>query len=454
MFNIILAKDKNNGIGLDNKLPWNIKKDMEFFKNLTTSNNIFDKSVVIMGRKTMESLPNNHLPNRINIVISSTLENNKNKNYYVVSSFNESLKLAYKINSINSNNIWVIGGASIYKQAFLHPDVNKIYCTIIEESFKCDTFIELPSNLTLLNNYLVTENNLSINFSKYQVNLNAEQLYLNLLYDIIKNGDERETRNGKTLSLFNKELTFDVSEKFPLLTTKKMFWKGIVEELLFFIRGDTDTIKLSEKGVRIWEGNTNRSFLDSLQLNYNVGDMGPMYGYQWRFFNKPYHSTDNSGIDQFKNLIEDIKRDPHSRRLLMTDFNPSQVKEGVLYPCHSLILQFYVNDKKLSVKMYQRSADVFLGLPFNIASTSLLLYIVASLTDLIPHMVTISLGDCHIYKEHLEQCFEQLNRNCFEMPRLLIPKFNFIQEVEQSTLEDYELINYQSHKSIKANMIA
>jgi dihydrofolate reductase/thymidylate synthase len=454
MFNVILACDNKNGIGKNNKLPWKLKKDMEYFKHITKSNNIFDKSVVIMGRKTMESLPKRHLPDRINIVISNTIIKQKEDHFSVVTSFNDALNLAYKSNGLNSNHIWVIGGASIYQEAFLHPDIKYIYCTKIYKIFNCDTFVNLPKNTELVTNYIFNEGNVTMNFIKYRVLLNAEQQYLNLMRNIIKTGYKRQTRNAITFSLFSRELSFNVSSNFPLLTTKRMFWKGIVEELLFFIRGDTDTSTLSRKGVKIWEGNTNRQFLDSLNLNYEEGCMGPMYGYQWRYFNKDFNNPEANGIDQFRNLISDIKSNPASRRLLMTDFNPAQVSQGVLYPCHSLILQFYVEEDNLSVKMYQRSADVFLGLPFNIASTSLLLYIVAKLTNLKPANVSISLGDCHIYESHLQQCCEQLSRNSFELPKLTIPEFSSIEQVEASKLEDYVISDYQCHKGIKAEMIA
>ena len=233
-----------------------------------------------------------------------------------------------------------------------------------------------------------------------------------------------------------------------------MFWKGIVEELLFFIRGETNSKLLEEKGINIWKGNTSKEFLDSLGLPYNEGEMGPMYGYQWRNFNKPYGDDNGKGVDQLKLLISEIKNNPTSRRLIMTDFNPAQVNEGVLYPCHSLILQFYVNEGMLSVNMYQRRADVFLGLPFNIASTSLLLHIVASLTDLKPKDVTITLGDCHIYEEHIPQCNLQLSRKQYLLPILSIPKFSTLEEVENSVFTDYKPIDYNYHPGIKAEMKA
>ncbi len=185
-----------------------------------------------------------------------------------------------------------------------------------------------------------------------------------------------------------------------------------------------------------------------------------MYGYQWRFFGKNYidnyHLGEVNGdyVDQFKNIIETLKTDPNSRRLIMTDFNPLMVDQGVLYPCHSLILQFYVNKNKLSVKMYQRSADLFLGLPFNIASTTLLLYIIAKLVNMAPDNVIITLGDCHIYETHINQVKEQLNRIPFDLPKLIIPDFKTLEEVEKSTYRDFELVDYTSHPSIKAEMVA
>lgn len=463
-FNVILACDKLQGIGKSNSLPWHFKKDFKFFKNLTSNSLLEDLPVVIMGRKTMESLPKKFLPNRHNIVISSKTKDelfpDGNDNVSVVNNFNLALEIA---DNKTNNNVWVIGGSQIYDIAFRHKCINEIYITEIDGCFDCDTTVQLPEiNKIVYEKYFTDTNTVdnqeyNLKLTVYKPQLTAEQQYLNLMDDILLNGNERQTRNAVVTSLFGKELKFDVSNSFPLLTTKKMFLRGIVEELLFFIRGETDTTKLSDKGVRIWEGNTSQDFLDKMNFDYPVGEMGPMYGYQWRFFNKPYNQ-DTGGIDQLKNLIEEIKTNPHSRRLLMTDFNPSQVHEGVLYPCHSLILQFYVeevdNTKYLSVKMYQRSADVFLGLPFNIASTTILLYIIAQLTGSKPKEVNITLGDCHIYECHIEQVMRQLSRTPFAEPKLKIPQFTTLEEFENASWDDFVLINYECHKGIKAQMVA
>ena len=191
-------------------------------------------------------------------------------------------------------------------------------------------------------------------------------------------------------------------------------------------------------------------------FDYPVGEMGPMYGYQWRHFNKQYPEIENDtelGIDQLQFVINEIKTNPSSRRILLTTFNPAQVNQGVLYPCHSIIIQFYVEDDKLSCTMYQRSADLFLGVPFNIASTALLLHIIAKITKLKPNMMHLHLGDYHVYKEHINAVWKQLERNPRDLPQLEIPDFETIEDVEKSQFENYKIINYNPYSAIKATMI-
>jgi len=457
MFNIILATDNNSGIGKNNSIPWNIPEDIELFKSLTSSVCGINK-VVIMGYNTMKSLKNGYLKNRINIIITSKViqKNLENESIYYVSNFNEALSTAYSLVGKDSSRVWVIGGAILYATAINHPDLHLIYHSLIDNNYDCDVKFVLPEVNIISTNKL---NNFTLNICS--IKDTAEHQYLKLLNEVLQYGDERQTRNGIVHSLFGKELSFNVSNNFPLLTTKKMFMKGIIEELLFFIRGDTDTNKLMEQGINIWKGNTTKEFLDKLGLNYKEGMMGPMYGYQWRFFGKKYYNNNyhlddcnDEYVDQFKNIIETLKKDPNSRRLIMTDFNPIMVDKGVLYPCHSLIIQFYVINNKLSIKMYQRSADLFLGLPFNIASTTLLLYIVAKLVGMQPDNVHISLGDCHIYDCHIDAVREQIKRKPFIFPKLVIPEFNCIDDVEQSNYKQFILEDYFCHPSIKAEMVA
>jgi thymidylate synthase len=400
-----------------------------------------------MGRKTYESLPCDFLSGRHNIVL--TRQKLKDKEHVF---FKNNLFEAIHFGKQIGNNIWIIGGADIYQQAINFHEIDYLYVNVIQDDFNCDQFVKYQnknylSSVTITCINEIDKKPYNIQFNKIKLNTGVEAQYLKLLNKILLKGNKRVTRNGYTLSLFSEELKFSLDDGFPLLTTKKMFWKGIVEELLFFIRGETDTKKLEDKGVNIWKGNTTREFLDKMGFDYKEGDMGPMYGYQWRNFN-------SQGLDQLKEVIELIKKDSHSRRIIMTDYNPLQAKEGVLYPCHSLMIQFYVHNRKLSIKMYQRSADSFLGLPFNIASTSLLLCIISSLTNLEPDTVTITLGDCHIYEEHIEAVKTQLKRNYFKLPKLNMKKFIKLENVENSILEDYKIEDYNCHPRIKAKMKA
>ena len=416
---------------------------MMYFKKVTTYSPISElKNIVIMGRKTFESMEKKPLKDRINIVISSTLK--MTDDILICHDFNEAIYIASNIKHFKT---WVIGGKSIYCSAFNHYMLDKIYYNMIKINTECDTFVNLPKT-----NILTKHDKKDIVYNIMKVNDN-EIKYMNLLSNCLLEGNTRKTRNSIVLSNFSKEIELDLTKGFPLLTSKKMFWRGIVEELLFFIRGDTNTLHLEEKKINIWKGNTSREFLDKMGLNYKEGDMGPMYGYQLRHYNKPY-DKEGFGIDQMKELIHMIRTDPHSRRLLMTTYNPAQVKEGVLYPCHSLILQFYVNNNMLSVKMYQRSGDLFLGVPFNIASTSLLLCIIAKLTNLKPHKVILTFGDVHIYDSHIENVKKQLNREILPSPQLTMPDFKTLDDVEKSSFKDYKLVDYIYKPVIKANMVA
>jgi thymidylate synthase len=299
--------------------------------------------------------------------------------------------------------------------------------------------------------------------------INQEEIaYLDILRDLITKGNVRQTRNSITKSLFSRNLTFDLKNGFPLLTTKKMFFRGIFEELMFFIRGNTNTKILEEKGVKIWKDNTTRTFLDNVGLNhYQEGDMGPMYGYQLRFFNANYKDCNdnylNKGVDQLKYVIDTILKDPFSRRIIMTTFNPAQVNEGCLFPCHSLMIQFYIREDNdiyyLSQQNYIRSNDIFLGNPYNIASFALMSYLLCHHLNYItksnkykPDMLYITLGDYHLYKDHYEAAQEQINRTPYPFPQLNIK--NYHDNLEDYKYEDIEMINYMFHPAIKTKMIA
>ncbi len=294
-----------------------------------------------------------------------------------------------------------------------------------------------------------------------------ERGYLDLLKEIIYTGDYRETRNAKTFSLFGRTLKFDLKEKYPLLTTKRTFFRGVIEELIFFLQGKTNSKLLEEKGINIWKGNTSKEFIKKMGFEYEEGDMGPMYGFNWSHFGAEYKGmnhqySDDEGYNQIKKVLELIKSDPHSRRILFTTFNPQEAEKGVLYPCHGLISQMYCIEKDgfkyLSLNTYQRSADAFLGLPFNIASYGALVYLFCKILgpEYKPGELIINLGDLHIYENHVEQCLEQISRKGYQFPKLNIKDFKMqsLGDFSKLKYEDFELIDYKCHNTIKADMVA
>ena len=287
-----------------------------------------------------------------------------------------------------------------------------------------------------------------------------EQQYLDLIKTIINNGSEEISRNGKVYSVFGNMMRFSLKNgQIPLLTTKKVAWKTCFKELFWFIKGSTSNHELKEQNVHIWDANASREFLDSRNLNHEENDLGPVYGHQWRHFNASYENchTDynGKGIDQLQNVIEMLK-DPeqrNSRRMVVSAWNPCQIDEMALPPCH-IMFQFYVRKGKyLSCSMYQRSGDVGLGVPFNIASYSCLTHIIAKHCGLIPDEFVYFLGNAHIYEEHIEPLKEQIQRLPYEFPQIKINKVH--DSIEEYTLDDVEWITeYNFHKPIKMNMVA
>lgn len=310
--------------------------------------------------------------------------------------------------------------------------------------------------------YLIKDNIHYKFFIEIEEKYNHSELnYLNLIKDIIYNGDYRETRNGFTYSLFGKSLEFDISKSFPLLTTKKVFFRGIIEELIFFLKGQTDSKILEAKGVNIWKPNTTPEFIKSRNLPYREGDMGPMYGFNWLHFGARYETCDsdytNKGFNQFDSVLKLLKNDPMSRRILMTTYNPLVAEEGVLYPCHGIVVQFYVNEKEnikyVSCNMYQRSADIACGVPYNIASYAALVYAICKYLgdDYVPDKLVMNFGDVHLYEEHIKEALIQIQRDPLEFPKLEINEFNDFKNLK---FEDFKLIDYKSHDPIKYIMKA
>jgi thymidylate synthase len=271
--------------------------------------------------------------------------------------------------------------------------------------------------------------------------------YHDLLEDILNNGEVKDDRTGVgTISVFGRQLRFNLSEGFPAVTTKKLAWKSVVSELLWFIEGSGDERRLAEilYGSRdserstIWTGNAQAAYWTP-KARYE-GDLGRVYGVQWR---------DWRGVDQLSNLIEGIKNDPNGRRHILTAWNVDELDQMALPPCH-VLAQFYVSNGKLSCHMYQRSVDVFLGLPFNIASYALLTHMIAQVCDLKVGELVISTGDTHIYSNHIEQVKEQLSREEYPLPALFLnPE---IKSIDKFSMDDILLFDYQSHGTIKADM--
>jgi thymidylate synthase len=259
--------------------------------------------------------------------------------------------------------------------------------------------------------------------------------YLDLLDHVVKTGIEKSDRTGTgTISVFGYQMRFDLEEGFPLLTTKKLHLKSIIHELLWFISGDTNTSYLNENGVRIWN-----------EWADNNGNLGPVYGYQWR----SWPSADGKKIDQLSNVINSIKKSPDSRRHIVSAWNVGDLERMALPPCH-LLFQFYVAGGRLSCQMYQRSADIFLGVPFNIASYALLTLMVAQVAGLKPGEFVHTLGDAHIYLNHMEQVMLQLTREPYKLPKMVInPE---VTDIMKFRYDDFKLTGYMAHPHIKGDI--
>lgn len=290
-----------------------------------------------------------------------------------------------------------------------------------------------------------------------------EYQYVNLIREILENGSDEMTRNGKVRSIFGYSMRFSLRDgTMPILTTKKTAWKTCLKELLWFIRGETDNKILNNEGVHIWDGNATKEFMQSRGLDhYPEGILGPLYGYQWRNFNAPYNEETgkpmetNAGHDQLQNIINELKNPATrcSRRLIMTAWNPCQLDKMALPPCH-ILCQFNVHDgNKLSCAMYQRSGDVGLGVPFNIASYSFLTHILAKHCGLVADSFVYFLGNAHIYEEHLESLKEHFVRLPYTFPKIEITQ-------QHKNINDYIVENikftqdYVCHPAIVMKMIA
>ena len=445
-FEIVVAHNRQRGIGLNNNIPWKCEQDMNFFRDLTSDGH----SAVVMGSNTWRSLDSKPLSGRVNVVISSSIE--PREDVLVFRTVRDCISgLLNDADMLDS--VFVIGGESIYRQFLDARVVSVVHANeITRDETECDTFFpQIPPYFDQILDY--TSSSGRVRYTKYTREMNAEEAqYQRLVHRIIRDGEPRRDRTGTgTLSIFGNTQRYSLQEgKVPLLTTKKVFWKGVVEELLWMISGSTDAKKLSSKGVRIWDGNSSREFLDSVGFTErSVGDIGPVYGFQWRHFGAQYVdcNTDytGQGVDQLAACIHKIKNDPSSRRIILSAWNPADLEQMNLPPCHAMA-QFFVSGEELSCMVFQRSVDVGLGLPFNIASYGLLTHMIASVCGLRAKELVHSTGDTHVYSDHVGPLERQLVRSPLEFPRVQLNPG--VGHIDEFTGSDIDLCDYNSHSAI------
>jgi dihydrofolate reductase / thymidylate synthase len=499
-FHIIVAIDVKHGIAKDGRIPWNSPLDRQFFRYMTTHTHAPEnRNVVIMGRKTFESMGSKPLPNRMNVILSRNPEYNVPDVYavdpYVIvqPGLSEALHTIQEMVQEPASNsggdqsryrlesVFVIGGAELYAEALSRPDWGYCYVTSLNQDCECDQFFPYKQIFGTRNHKMVLN---TMHISRYvgrgggapflQQN-RSEESYLRLMLELyrlsegghdqslqgVAQGGVRSDRTGVgTFSTFGPQLSFDLSKGFPQIVSKRTPFKMVLRELLFFLSGSTDATQLSAQKVRIWDDNTTRKFLDARGLTeYREGDMGPMYGFQWRHAGAGYKGCDadyiGQGIDQIRQMEELLKTNPHSRRIILNSHNVADLSKMTLHPCHSMF-QLYVSGGKLNGKLTQRSADLFLGVPFNIASYALLIHMFARVAKLDVGTLILSFGDVHIYTSHLS-AVEKLLHSFVQEKRCIIPYPDLHITGDQTTLddfteEDFVLNNYAPGPTIKAPM--
>jgi len=463
-FNIIVGVDEDNGISKNGLIPWHhthhCVDDLKLFRHLTLN------SIIIMGRKTWESIANKPLKDRINIVLTRD-SNYKigNPEVHVVNKFDIALKMCIGQNK----KVWVIGGAEIYDLALNHPLLQHVYVNKIPTRYDCDKFFKLRSGLNLINinHYFKIDEKLVTPQLKVYEYKNVEELVYLELCEKLLTAPIRNNRTGTpTHSLFSQSLRFKLYDEhrgniIPLLTTKKVPYKLILTELLWFLSGKCTNISyLKLHKNNIWDGNTSRQFLDSrgmtVDKGYEPGDTGKIYGFQWRNWNGSIDKND--GIDQLSKIIETLKRDPFDRRMIVSVWNPEQFQDMALPPCH-WSFQFYVDNDdlgslRLNCQVNMRSGDMALGVPFNIASYAILTHIIAKIVNMKSGELVLVITDCHLYTNHVNGINIQIKRRPYQFPTFEIDPTlsNNLDEIANSDLSMFKLKDYHSYPSIKYDM--
>jgi thymidylate synthase len=469
-FSLIVVVTRNYKIQDADKVPWDSKQYTDYFEHLTAD------SVVLMGRKTFERLPLDKRPftGRLNVVLSREYP----KYRHLERDNLIFCDMRYVLNELVPQNptktFWLIGGKELYET--LGNMAQSVYMTVLDKLATGErpmNFTDLSPAYELVKYGDLTwseENQCRYRLLQYKRNETAPSLYhesqyLQLLNRIIFTGNDRSDRTGVgTVGLFGNQQRWDVSKYLPILTTKLVPIGVIVKELLWFLRGETDAKILQQQAVHIWDGNSSREFLDNRGLtHYEVGDIGPGYGFLERYAGLKYEGCNadyknmEGGFDQLEYMVNLLKTDPFSRRILMTHWIPTYMKEQALPPCH-VLFQLYVEEDKetgnryLSGHLYQRSQDYFLAANFNLVSYTILLHILAKKVDMYPKEMIVSWGDLHVYKNHIEQAKEQMKRHPRPQPILEVNDSVKTKDWQDITIDDFSLIGYFPQPAIKAEM--
>lgn len=457
-FDLIVSVDGGNGIAKEGDIPWNTSTDRKFFRETTIGKG---RNVVIMGRVTYETIPEEQRPleGRKCLVISRMWKQEDHPDAVICPTLENALSHLGK-SVKNYDNVFIYGGEQIYMQVmkdYLYL-CNRIYVTKYKKDYDCDQHFpfEMADHFQRLGDPVKTKD-----YTRYVFLPNAkhdEDKYLQLAERILTEGESKMDRtNTGTTSLFGEMLKFDISERIPILTTKKINYENIIKELLFFISGRTNTKILESQGVGIWKGNTSREFLNERSLDYEEGMLGPLYPVQWRHWGAEYTGYDEDlagkGIDQLQNVIDEIKNNPNSRRHIVSSWNVADLNKMVLNPCHVLFqLNVSADGKFLDCILYQRSGDYFLGVPYNIASYAMLTYMIAHITGKRPRNLTIMFGDVHIYDNHQAQIKKQKSRTPFPFPTLTFRRGMKLKTIDDFTLDSFVIQGYRSWEGIRADM--
>lgn len=463
MANIVATCTRSLGVSFEKGVPWDpfevldtwrkviprggtiVMTSRTYYEEWVQSSDAFDRwRAIVLTRE-----PGAHIP-RANVAFRSV------KNWH-----------ADELTALSAEPAYYVGGPTLFDA--LHCG-SRIHLNILDQHTKCDRFLRPPlhNQHTLITTYTGVHWGLSLLLSDKAPSPCFDDVYTGLARRVLASNDAldapneamlRDDRTGtKTYSIFGDQIRFDISKHVPLLTTKHVPWRQCVEELLWFLHGCTNAYELSSRGVRVWDANSSREFLDKSGLSHlREFDCGANYSFQWRFFGQKYVDCDTAyepytASDQIANIIHLLRTDPTSRRMVLSAWNPCDLANTVLPPCH-MSAQFYVRrDGALCCHMYQRSCDVFLGLPWNIFSYTALTYLLAKITGYVPGELVISFGDVHVYSDHWNQIKTQMERPPLASPMLVISNAVKEKRIEDITLEDFQVFGYLHHPHIKAQM--